>query len=277
MREFHYKVPWLHRGGHPGFHRSSRVGAGYDFLRMASFLALPDPRRIDLRASSRDPFGQLQVRLYRQHSAIDVYQLTDVSASMDFGRKAGVAADFTAALGYSVSRTGDRFRFVGFDDRLRDDLAPHAALARSTIQELSRRLRDLDSWGSGAGGLRAAAAVVGPRRSLVFLVSDFHFDLSLIEETLSILGQHTVVPVVIWDSTEFGELPRSGLVRMSDSESGAERRLWFTPALRRRIRATYRRRRERLREIADRSSTMPLFLIDRFSADDVTAYFYRAS
>ena len=277
MEEFHYKVPWLPRGGHPGYHRSSRVGAGYDFLRLDRFLSLPDPRRIDLGASSRDPFEQLQVRLCRQHSAIDVYQLTDVSASMNFGGKASVVADFTAALGYSVSRTGDRFRFTAFDDGLRGELAPSLALSRGAAHALGERLRRLDTWGRGAAGLRQAAASVPPRRSLVFLVSDFHFDLGLVEEALRGLGQHAVVPVVVWDSAEFSELPRSGLVRVGDRETGAERRLWFRPALRQRIRAAYRERRERLQALSERASTRPLFLIDRFRADQVTAYFYRAS
>ena len=62
---------------------------------------------------------------------------------------------------------------------------------------------------------------------MVFLLSDFHFDLELLTEVLRRLATHSVVPVVIWDSAEYRALPRRGLVRMQDSETGAERLLWW--------------------------------------------------
>jgi hypothetical protein len=54
----------------------ARSGAcGLEFHGLASLLSSGDPRRLDLRASARDPFGQLLVRLYTQPSAVPIYVL----------------------------------------------------------------------------------------------------------------------------------------------------------------------------------------------------------
>jgi hypothetical protein len=94
-----------------GAHRGRLSGAGGLFRDLVSLLEHPDPRRIDLRASARDPFEQLYVRRFEQKTAITVFALVDVSASMGFAgnmRKLEVAAAICAGSS-SARRTGDKF------------------------------------------------------------------------------------------------------------------------------------------------------------------------
>ncbi|WP_256360841.1 hypothetical protein [Methylomonas koyamae] len=60
------------------------VGNGQLFKRHEALLARPDPRRLDLRASVLDPFGQYRVRAYQEHDRVEVMVLADLSASLAY-------------------------------------------------------------------------------------------------------------------------------------------------------------------------------------------------
>ena len=124
LSEFHYKVPWRAKGLHPGHHRGSVPNGGVEFRGHASLLDKPDPRRLDFRAMLKDPFEQMVVKVYQQKTAIPVYAVVDLSASMgrqNGNRKLNIVADFVASLGYSAYRTGDAFGFIGCDTRVRSE------------------------------------------------------------------------------------------------------------------------------------------------------------
>lgn len=274
MEEFHYKVPW--RGGlhHPGLHRGVQIGVGNDFYREVPLAQATDPRRLDLRATLRDPFEEIKARAYRQHNAVPVYQIADLSASMRFGRKSRILRDFTAALGYSSYRTGDPFGFIGCDRVLREDFYFPASRARERGYEISERLGAFRDWGDSSAGLADAAERIGGRRSLVFLTSDFLFPPRLLERILELMSMHTVVPVVIGDTGEHRGLPGFGLVRLRDSETGRARLLLLRGSLRQRVVEEFAARRQQLLTLCMRYAAPPLFLADRFRAQDVTRHFY---
>lgn len=275
--EVHYKVAWRAAGNHPGHHPSRQQGGGLAFSHHVPLADAPDPRRFDVRASLRDPFGQVQVRVYRQTSAVPVWVVADLSASMAYvgaHARMEVLADLVAALAYSAYRTGDRFGFVGCDSRPCDDWWLPATLQRAAGLELATRLRGWRPRGREAGGLLGAAERVGGRRGLVFLVSDFHLPLDFLAQVLGSLAPHDVVPVVLWDRQEYAELPRFGLVRVADPESGATRLLFMRPTLRRRIGEAFAARRAALTALCAHHGRLPLFLEQGFEADEVTHYFF---
>ena len=117
--------------------------------------------------------------------------------------------------------------------------------------------------------------MIGGHRSLVFLVSDFHFALDLLDALLSGLARHQVVPVVLADSSEHEPVPGFGLVRVADAETGEERTLLMRPAVRRRLQAEAERRREALSDCLAAHGAVPIELADRFDADRVNDYFSR--
>ncbi len=273
MQEFHYKVRWRSRGAHSGFHASTHTGGGFEFRGHAPLIVGRDPRRLDLRASVRDPFEQLHVRVFHQKTAIPVYAIADLSASMSFGRKPTILADFVSACAYSVHRTGDTFAFIGCDHRVRRDFYLPPTRARAAGQVLADGLRQLEQWGRNSAALAEATRFFDERRALTFLISDFHFPAPLLAAVLAGFARHTVVPVVIRDSSEQHELPLFGVLRLRDSETEATRTVFARPALNRRIRAAAEERERNLKLLAGRLASPPLYLVDRLRVDAVTEYF----
>lgn len=274
--EIHYRVPWRAAGSFPGAHASQQRGAGLRFRNHVPLADAPDPRRFDVRASLRDPFGRIQVRVFEQSSSIPVFVVADLSASMDYAgtvRKRDVIADFVACLSFSAWRTGDTFGFVGCGTSARAPLVQPPTFNRASGLELAQRLRGETLRDGDAGALLRAADYLGGRRALVFLLSDFHLPDPFINELLERLAYHETVPVVVWDEAEYQRLPGFGLARVTDPESGRSRLLFMRRALRERIRERYRARREALSALFHGRGQRPVFLYQGFRADEVSKRF----
>ena len=276
IEEFHYTLSWRASSPHPGAHASSLHGGGDEYAGLVPFISQPNPRHLDLRASLKDPFGQLVVRTHRQRSNIPVVVMADWSASMGFvgqSDKAERVARFAAAAAWSAYRHGDRFGFIAADERLREDLYVPLRLHKGGVPELYERLCRTPCQGRDVTGLIQAAPRLGQQRALVFLVSDFHFALERLDELLGALTRHDVVPVVVWDSAEYERLPDWGLVLLEDPETGAQRRLFMRPQLKAAFRERFEARRVALSERFRQRGRLPFFIVDRFDADALTHYF----
>lgn len=275
--EIHYRIGSAALGHFPGHHRSRRGDSGFEFRGHASLLDAPDPRRLDLHASLRDPFGQWSVRIYSQRKSIPVAVVADLSASMGFAgaqRKLGVVADFVDSLAWSAWRTGDSFGFVACDEQVRDDLLLPQSRSRAAAGELTQTLRSLQPSGRSAQGLRLAHRHLPQRRSLVFLLSDFHLPLGEVSAMLANLAHHDLVPVVIWDEQEFSLSATRGLAQVLDPETGRQRLVWWRPALREQWLVQQAQRREALLQVFRTQRLSPLFVEGGFDADAVTRHFH---
>ena len=276
--EIHYKVGWRARSNYPGAHPSQQKGGGHQFRHHVPFLSAPDPRRFDVRASLKDPFENLYVRLYQQTSAIPVYVLADLSASMSYEgaySKQSTIADFIHALSYSSYRMGDRFGFVGLSDDKSDPVVLPATMNRAAGVELADRIRRSRFTGKNARSLNLAPKLLGSRRSLVFLLSDFHIPDADIAKLVTSLAFHDVVPVILWDTQEHQKLPNFGIARVADPETGQSRMLFMRPTLRGRIEETFNNRRQELFQLFSRLGRPPILLEEGFNAEAITEYFFR--
>ncbi|MES2991274.1 MAG: hypothetical protein V4844_07625 [Pseudomonadota bacterium] len=277
VREVHYRVGAPVLGHFPGHHRSTRGNSGFEFRGHAALRDAPDPRRLDLHASLRDPFGDWRVRVHSQRQSIPVTVVADLSASMGFaGRvpKLAVLADFVESLAWSAWRTGDSFGFVGCDATVRADLLQPQSRHRAAGGETARRLRALHPAGQDARALLDAPRHLGRRRALLFLVSDFHLPLDLIARALDGLSAHDVVPTVLWDPLEFGLGAARGLAQVIDPETGRQRLVWWRPALRARWEAAHAERRAALLQLFRARRLKPLFIEGRYDAEAVTRHFH---
>ncbi|MGR9089404.1 MAG: DUF58 domain-containing protein [Gammaproteobacteria bacterium] len=275
--EIHYKVAWRSRSSFPGHHASHQRGGGLQFRNHVPLIDAPDPRRFDVRASLRDPFEQIQVRVYQQTSAIPVYVVADLSASMSFSGahpKPDVLADLVACISYSAYKTGDTFGFIGCTERAAAPVLLPATVNRAAGADLAEKLRSRPLAGRNAEGLLGAADCLGAGRALVFLVSDFHLPLALLRQMLASLAYHDVVPVVVWDPREFDELPGFGLARVIDPETARSRFLFMRPRLKQRIREAFGERRKALSDVFTQHGRVPLFVSDGFDPAEVTRYFF---
>jgi uncharacterized protein (DUF58 family) len=280
VKEIHYRVAAPVRGHFPGQHRSGGGSGGFEFRGHASLLDAPDPRRLDLHASLRDPFGQWRVRLHAQRMAMPVVVVADLSASMAFGgqrRKPEVLADLVDSLSWSAWRAGDSFGFIGCDAGIGDRWLTPPTRQRGAGHLLAQALRQWQPQGDGAqssDGLLQAHRLLGRRRALVFLVSDFHFPLPQLQALLASLAVHEVLPLVLWDAQEFSMDATAGLAPLADPESGRRQLLWWRPALRARWQQALAERRAALLAAFEAQRLRPLFIEDGFDADAVTRHFH---
>ena len=273
----HYKVQWRARGNYPGHHPSLQRGGGLQFRNHVPLIDAPDPRRFDVRASLRDPFLQIQVRVYQQPSAIPVYVIADLSASMRFGGAASKAhrvAELVADLSYSAYRTGDPFGFIGCADSQTAPLFLAPTIRRAAGLEIAETLRATPPQGKNSEGLLKAANLLSARRALVFLVSDFHFSTPLLEQLLASLAYHDLVPVILRDRNEYENLPNFGLARVVDRETGQSRMLLMRPELKRQIQQKFAVRQKAQSSLFNQFGRRPLVLHDEFVPDEVTRYFF---
>jgi uncharacterized protein (DUF58 family) len=230
-----YAVRWRAGGTFPGRHAARAQGAGGFFCAYRPFWQVPDARRIDVRRSLADPFGDLVVRQTDSKNAISVIVAADVSRSMKAAPAAGglnAVAMLAEAASRSARKSGDAFGFVGFDEGVRRNFVLPASRGRTLSDEFLARLRNFAPVGHGAAGLLAVAPLLPSQKSLVLLVSDFLMPFDVLQEGLETLARHDVAPVVLHEARERA-LPPTGLVRLVDAESGQKRLVLMRPAMRR--------------------------------------------
>lgn len=231
-----YPLRWRVRGVYPGAHRGSGSGSWGTLRGFVPFHRSPDARRLDLRRSLRDPFGQWYVRDYEPRIAATVYALVDVSASMGAGQdggKIGLAAQLCALLAQSAHRNGDAFGLYACGTRIERDLSFPARRSAVSAGRIAQQLASMTPSARGADGLSQAAAELAGRRKLVFLISDLMFPANQLRDVLTQLSQHDVVPVVL-DEQSLTDVPSWGLAELVDAESGQKRLVVLRPSVRRR-------------------------------------------
>jgi uncharacterized protein (DUF58 family) len=278
IKEFSYHIGWRSRGRHPGQHSSTQRGMGMEFRGHTTLLSYPDPRRIDIRQTIRDPLEQVYVRLFNQKSATPVYVICDLSGSMNFGsriRKIKLAAEIAESVAQSSTRANDPFGFIGFDEKVREDWISVASVKPQRAFELTEKLKEFHPHAGSAEGLRDVWRFLPRERSLVFLISDFHMPFDLLEDSLAMLLRHHIVPMVLWDSAEYRNLPEFGITSVADSETGARRTLLMRKELREKIVASFEARREAIYNTFMRFDMPPFFVEGDFDADALTEYFYQ--
>lgn len=268
-----YRPHGRFRSNHAGAHGSSEVGGFGVFRDQAPFLRYPDARRIDLRSTLRDPFGGTHVRRFEQRSAIDVYAIVDLSASMGFVGavdRFAVACDICAALAFSATRIGDRFGLIGGGVALCEDLFLPATRSRSAAMRAVERLEIIRPAAAHAGRLSSVASRLGACRKLVLLISDFRWPARLIQCAFESLARHEVLPVALVDSVEL-DPPRWGLLELRDPETARRRLMFMRPAVRDKWQATEERRREELIRQAAGRVRPPIFVEDRFDPQSLSS------
>ena len=278
----HYYVKWRANGFRAGAHVGRIAGSGSRFRGHGPLLDNPDPRRIDVRATARDPYRRLLVKMYQQNVSLPVWVVADWSASMAFQggqgtNKMEVIADLCEQLAWSTWRMADRLGFIACNDGIVRPLQVPARCSRLQGSAIRQRLMQAPAPQGSAHGLASAAAEIGRERALVFLVTDAHYPLPDLQHVLQSLSGHDVVPVVLWNSAEYSALPRWGFARFRDAETRQERLLWCRPRLQQKINAAYEARRQAIAAVCAQWGRLPFFISDRLQARALTHYFMESA
>lgn len=278
IKEFSYHIGWRSRGRHSGSHSSTQRGMGMEFRGHTTLLSYPDPRRIDIRQTIRDPLEQVYVRIFNQKSATPVFAIADLSGSMNFGSKqskVALTSQIASAIAMSATHNSDPFGFIGFDDVVREDWLCTQSFRAHQALELTAALKDFQPEQVGSAGLKDANRYLPRERSLIFLISDFHMPLNELEDSLSLMMQHHVVPVVLWDSSEYKNLPEFGITSVTDCETGEKRTLFLRQEMRANIVASFEVRRAEIEALFMKFDMPPFFVEGDFDADALTEYFHQ--
>lgn len=289
-QEFYYHLGWRTRSAQPGSHPTRTSGGNADFQNYVPFMENPNPRRIDFRATLRTMPRKLMSRAYHERGAVAVYAVIDLSASMRFSGnsdKLQLVADIAASAAWSAVRSGDSFGLVACDNVVRSDLFEAPTHRPGLAEEVRAKILAVQQISNSADkatqpitaiALPFASQQLRKRRSLVFLISDFHLPDALISQTLASLTPHDVVPLVLWDSAEYNNIPAWGWVRVRDMEGGADRSLFLHPGLVQKIKEAYAVRRKNIIALCLKAGIRaPFFIEDAFNAEQLTRHLLEAN
>jgi uncharacterized protein (DUF58 family) len=201
-----------------------------------------------------------------------------MSGSMQYGsthKKIEIAAEITQSVAQSATHNRDLVGFIGFDDVVREDwlctlsTRPHMAI------EMAENLKSYEPPEVGSSALIDTVRLLPRERSLIFMISDFHMPISDLEESLVLMQRHHIVPVVLWDSSEYADLPEFGITNLTDPETGAKRTLFLRKEYRDRILKSFEDRRKMIENLFLRFDMQPFFVENSFDADLLSEYFHQ--
>lgn len=235
-----------------GDYRTLFRGFGLDLADLREYQYHDDVRHIDWNVTARlqSPY----VREFVEDREVSAWFLLDLSASIDFGssevRKSAVSTDFVAVLARLLTRHGNRVGAILYGDRV-DAVLPARGGRRQVLHlmaSLGKRPPTPKSAGTKLADLLQAAIGVVPRRSLMFVVSDFVSEPGWDKPLAHLARRHEVIAVRLYDPLERA-LPDLGMVVIEDSETGEQMFVdTHDRAFRRRFAAAAERREAQVRE-----------------------------
>jgi len=208
-----------------GSYRTLFRGFGLDLADLREYQYHDDVRHIDWNVTAR--LGTPYVREYNEDREVNAWFLLDLSPSMDFGssqvRKRSVSAEFVTVLARLLTRHGNRVGAMFYGERV-DTVVPARSGRLQVLHILHRMLARPEQTTSSATDLseflRSAFQFI-PRRSLIFVVSDFISVPGWAPALARLVRRHEVMAVRLYDPLEM-ELPDLGLIVIRDAETGEQ-------------------------------------------------------
>ncbi len=206
-----------------GEYHSVFKGRGMEFSEVREYQFGDDIRNIDWNVTAR--FGHPFIKVFEEERELTVILMVDLSGSLNFGSaektKQEVAAELSAILAFSALKNNDKVGLILFTDKIEKFVPPRKG--NKHVLRIIREVLSFEPEGKSTsikGALEYMNNAI-KKRSIVFLLSDF-MD-SGFEKILRIVGKrHDLIGVVLNDKRE-EEIPKVGVVRFTDSETGRER------------------------------------------------------
>ncbi len=233
-----------------GEYHSAFKGRGIEFSEVRPYQYGDEIRSIDWNVSART--GETHVKIFEEEREQTVMLVVDISGSEDFGTqgkfKREIAAEICAIVGFSAIKNNDKVGLLLVTDRVELFVPP-----KKGRRHVLRLVRDLFAHTPLSRGTDLPVALdhvlhVLRRRSIVLILSDFlpaaaggseapgwlarlfgrdatapspaAAPLGRLEKALRLVAQrHDTVAIQLQDRRE-KELPRLGLVDLTDPETG---------------------------------------------------------
>jgi uncharacterized protein (DUF58 family) len=223
VRKIEIKTKGLSRHIFAGEYHSAFKGRGIAFSEVREYQYGDDVRNIDWNVTAR--FSHPYIKIFEEERELTVMLLIDVSGSGDFGTrinfKRDIMTEVAAVLSFSAIFNNDKIGVIFFSDKVEKFITP--LKGRKHILRIIRELLDFKPQSKKTNldePLRFLTNAI-KKRCTAFIISDFM--VPDFEEALRIASnKHDVVALKVYDPAETS-IPDIGLVKVLDSESGAER------------------------------------------------------
>ena len=206
-----------------GEYHSVFKGRGMEFSEVREYQFGDDIRNIDWNVTAR--FGHPFIKIFEEERELTVILMVDLSGSLMFGSvaktKQRIAAELSAILAFSALKNNDKVGLILFTDKIEKFVPPRKG--RKHVLRIIREVLSFEPEGKSTN-IRAALEYMNnaiKKKSIAFLISDFMDE--GYEKILRIVGRkHDLIGIVLDDRRE-KEIPNIGLIKLVDSETGAER------------------------------------------------------
>ena len=220
VRKIEIKTRGLSNQIFSGEYHSAFKGRGMAFSEVREYTPGDDVRTIEWNVTAR--LNTPYVKVFEEERELNVVILVDVSASGKFGTqkqfKQDLITELCAVIAFSASTNNDKIGVIFFSDRIEKFIPPKKG--RSHVLRIIRELINFKSTGTGTDISQALKFVTNAikKKSIAFLISDFIAD--DFGDAIKIANRkHDLVALRIFDKAE-RELPKIGLIKMRDNETG---------------------------------------------------------
>ncbi|HJW15612.1 MAG TPA: DUF58 domain-containing protein [Flavisolibacter sp.] len=206
-----------------GEYHSAFKGRGMSFKEVREYSAGDDIRFIDWNVSAR--FGHPFSKVFEEERELTVMLLVDVSASSLFGTiiasKKDIATEIAAVIAFSAVNNHDKIGVVFYSDKIEKYIPP-----KKGKQHALFIVRELLAVQSGQKKTQLNTALrffnnTTRQKSIAFILSDF-IDTGY-QDALRVAGnKHDIIGIKIYDKMD-RNLPRLGLLRVEDAETGEQK------------------------------------------------------
>jgi uncharacterized protein (DUF58 family) len=215
-----------------GDYRTLMRGTGLDLADLREYQHHDDVRHIDWNVTAR--LQTPHVRVFTEDREMAAWFVLDLSRSVDFGSglkaKREISAGFVGVLARLLTRHGNRVGALVYGKDLEAVIPPRSGRRHvlHLLHAMERRAEKIEAAPTQKGMTRLddllkSAATLMPRRSTVFVVSDFLSEPGWERPLGQLVQRHEVIAVRLFDPLEL-ELPDLGLVPLRDAETGEQ--LW---------------------------------------------------
>ncbi len=223
VRKIEIKTRGLSHNIFAGQYHSAFKGRGMSFSEVREYQYGDDVRDIDWNVTAR--FNKPFVKVFEEERELTVMLIVDLSDSLDFGTvkqtKRDMVTEIAATIAFAAIQNNDKIGVIFFTDKVEKFIPPQKG--RKHILYIIRELINFEP-SSKKTDIRIPLEFLTnaiKKRCTAFLLSDF-VDENDYRNAMTIANRkHDLVAIQVYDR-RLAELPKIGLVKMRDAESGSE-------------------------------------------------------
>ena len=223
VRKIEIKTRGLSHNIFAGEYHSAFKGRGMSFSEVREYQYGDDVRDIDWNVTAR--FNKPFIKVFEEERELTVMLLIDLSESLDFGTskqtKRNMLTEIAATIAFAAIQNNDKIGVIFFTDRVEKFIPPQKG--RKHILYIIRELLDFEPQSSRTDITVPLQFLTNAlkKRCTAFVISDF-IDNGDYRNAMTIANRkHDVVAIQVYDR-RLAELPRIGLIKVRDSETGEE-------------------------------------------------------